>query len=268
MKHLRFETLLLIPILVVASVFAGDAKGQGPAASPTPQREAVSEADPTKPIFWVIRNEYRDLKNGGWANAVVVRHDRFFFRNLAIKGGAKGMVFRVDVPLNRVHRGTETKTGLGDIFTQVLFIPRITRKFAFSVGSGFTLPTATSDSLGQGKLIVAPVAVPLWYLAKRKRLIAMRVQQFISVAGKSNRPDVNFTVFDPLIGLALGRRGWLSANTEFKWDWKSKRGSGTTGVQAGHMISDRLGLWIKPEIPWGPGRTGSFNIKVGVLRYR
>lgn len=272
MNYSRLGTLLLAPIFFgcFALLSAASVLGQETAAtpSPLPTPETLSEADPTKPMLWVIRNEYRDLKNGAWANTLLFRHDRFSFRNLKVKGGAKGFVLRIDVPLNTVHAGSTTKTGLGDIYTQALFIPRISRKFAFSVGTGLTLPTATSDLLGQGKLIIAPVAVPLWYLAKRKRLITLRFQHFVSVAGKSNRADVNYTVVDPFIGWSLDRKSWVFTNTELKWDWRSKRGSATTGIQFGRMISDHVGFWIKPEFPWGPGRTGGFNIKVGMFRFR
>ena len=270
MTNLCSRVMMAVAFCVL--VAAASAAAQEPVPSPSPaakpKPETLSEADPTRPVLWQIRNEYRDLKNGGWSNTVLFRHDRFTFRNLKVKGGAKGFVVRFDVPLNTVHLGSTTKAGLGDIYAQVLLIPRISRKFAFSVGSGVILPTATHDTLGQGKLIIAPVAVPLWYLAKRRRLITFRMQHYISVAGKSSRADVNQTLVDPSIGWAVGRRAWIFANTEFKWDWNSKKVGAITGMQFGRMLSDRIGIWIKPEVPWGPGRTGGFNIKVGILQFR
>ena len=258
-------TLAALGLLMIGGCLAPAAS---PVPAPQPTREGLSEADPTRPVLWTFRNEYRDLKNGDWADVLLLRHDRFFFRNLKIKGGGKGFVTRFDVPISIVNRGTTTKAGLGDIYTQALFIPRISRKFVFSVGSGLTLPTATDDLLGQGKVIIAPVVAPLWYMAKRRRLFTLRVQQFVSVAGRSSRPDVNYTIVDPFVGWSLGRRSWVFANTELKWDWRSKRGSGITGVQVGKMISEHYGISFKPEIPWGPGRLGGFNIKVVVLRFR
>lgn len=268
MIYLWLKRTVISASIVCLLFLAADAQEPAATPAPAPTPETLSEADPTKPMLWVIRNEYRDLKNGAWANTLLFRHDRFSFRNLKVKGGAKGFVLRFDVPLNVVHNGTVTKAGLGDIYAQALFIPRISRKFAFSVGTGITLPTATSDSLGQGKLVVAPVAVPLWYLAKRKRLITLRFQHFVSVAGKSRRADVNYTIVDPFIGWSLNRRSWIFTNTELKRDWKSKRNSATTGVQLGWMLSDQVGFWIKPEVPWGQGRTGGFNLKVGMFRFR
>lgn len=268
-----FVTLLAA---LAAAGFCASARAQEPpavptptpAASPEPEGETLSEADPTRPMFIAVRHEFRDLKNGAWASAAVFRHDRFVLRNLGVKGGGRGFVLRFDVPLNTVRAGGSTKFGLGDIYAQALWIPRINRRFAFSVGSGISLPTATNRLLGQGKLVIAPVAVPLWYFAKRKRLVTLRMQHFVSVAGSGSRPNVNFTVVDPSIGVAVGRRSWIFTSTEFRWDWRTKLNSATTGIQFGRLLSNRLGFWVKPEIQWGPGRQGDFNVKFGFFRFR
>lgn len=273
---LNFAKSLSVALLVtlVLAVPSQPLRAQEPSPSPSPastpesKPEAVSEADPTRAMFLVIRNEYRDLRNGSWANTIVARHDRITFRNVGLKGGAKGSILRFELPLSIVHTPSGTKAGLGDIYLQALLIPRISRRFAFSAGTGLILPTATSSVLGQGKLVVAPLMVPLWYLASRRRLVTMRLQHFVSVAGNGNRPNVNYTVFDPFIGLATGRRSWIFADTELKWDWRRKLNSAVTAVQFGRIFSDRMGFWIKPEIPWGPGRGGGFNIKVGIFRFR
>lgn len=266
--------VLAVSLVICISGFGilTPAAAQTPSPSPTPavQRspEVLSEVDPTKPILFSVRNEYKDLKNGNWADTVLFRYDRFALRNLRIKGGGKGFVLRVDVPLNTVHRGTVTKTGLGDIYAQVLFVPYATRRFAFTAGTGVSLPTATNDILGSGKVLIAPVAVPIWYLAARKRLILLRIQNFTSIAGKKSRADVNYFNLEPTVAWALDRKTWVLVNTEFKWDWRSKRGSAVSGLQVGRMITGKSGFWIKPEIPWGPGRSGGFNIKFGVFRFR
>lgn len=271
---LKLPTLFLLAIVADIFLFNGFVPAQLPEPSPTPVQDAkaigdgLSEVDPTKPILFSFRNEYKDLKNGNWADTVIFRYDRFALRNLRIKGGGKGFVLRIDVPLNTVHRGTDTKAGLGDVYAQVLLVPYATRKFAFTVGSGISLPTATDDMLGTGKVVVAPVAVPIWYLAKRKRLILLRIQNFTSIAGNGNRADVNYLNVEPTFAWGLDRRTWILFNNEFKWDWRSKRESGVAGLQIGRMIGGKVGVWFKPEIPWGPGRSGGFNIKFGVFKFR
>jgi hypothetical protein len=75
---------------------------QVPDATPTPQPAPAegAEEDPTKPIDFSIRNEYRNLRNGAWANTVVFRLDRVAFRKLHNQGGLKGLILRFDVPWN------------------------------------------------------------------------------------------------------------------------------------------------------------------------
>ncbi len=262
-RSLFFALLILCGL--AATVPAQDTESDA-APETTPQIQV--EEDPTKPILFSIRNEYRNLRNGAWADTVLLRVDRWSFRNIKNKGGAKGIIFRFDVPFSTVHVANTTKTGLGDLYGQVLYVPHVRKRFAFAVGSGIVLPTATNDLLGQGKLVIAPAAVPVWYFAKRKRIALIRFQNFISVAGKSSRPDINFLVADPTIIHPLNRKWWIGANTEFKWDWRTERASGITGFQVGRMIRGKFGFWIKPEVPWGPGRAGNFTVKFTVFHVR
>jgi hypothetical protein len=239
-------------------------------AEPTPQPQAApeSEEDPTQPLVFSIRNEYRDLKNGGWANTVIFRTDKLSFRNFQNRGGAKGLLLRLDIPWNTVHIGTRTKSGPGDVYGQVLYIPHATKRFATAIGTGVVLPTASHDLLGRGKLILAPSFIPVWYFSNRKRLTFIRIQNYFSVAGKSSRPDVNYLLVDPNVVIPVTRRWWIGLNTEFTWNWKTSQAAGISGFQVGRIISRKFGFWIKPEIPFGPARTGGFNLKFIVFRVR
>ena len=101
---INLVTLLSAAIVVFFLLTSGSyVRGQSSTqAEPTPQETPspgeTEEEDPTRPIVFSIRNEYRDLKNGGWANTVIFRADRLSFRNFQNRGGAKGVLLRVDVP--------------------------------------------------------------------------------------------------------------------------------------------------------------------------
>jgi hypothetical protein len=270
----RNTSPLLLAVIVWSFVLTNGfyVKGQQSIeAEPTPQATpppSQAEEDPTRPIVFSIRNEYRDLKNGAWANTVIFRTDRLSFRNLRNRGGAKGLLLRLDIPFNTVHAGTETKSGLGDLYGQILYIPRAGKRFATAVGTGVIIPTATNDLLGRGKLILAPTVVPVWYFENRKRLTLIRIQNYFSVTGKSSRPDVNYLLVDPFVIVPLNRKWWIGMNNEFKWDWKTSQGSGIAGFQMGRIVRGKFGFWAKPEMPWGSGRTGGFNLKFTVFRVR
>ena len=266
LKASGFILFVLLCILAAVSLSAA----QAPDASPTPQAapEEGAEEDPTKPIAFSIRNEYRNLKNGAWANTAIFRIDQVAFRTLQTPGGLKGLILRFDVPFNTVHLGTTTKSGLGDIYAQAIYVPRASRGFSFAVGSGVVLPTATNNILGTGKLILGPTAVPIWNFPKSRRRLLIRFQNFFSVAGKSSRPNINYFVAAPaLIGRLTGR-WWYTADTELRWNWRSHLGSGVSGFLVGRLVSGKFGIAFKPEIPWGPGRAGDFNLKFAVFKIR
>ena len=93
-------------------------------------------------------------------------------------GGRTGFILRTDVPITTTHLGSETHTGLGDIYGQALYIPYLSRKFAFVTGTGLVLPTATHKTLGLGKWQVAPLAVPVWFFPKKKGFVSRQVSGF------------------------------------------------------------------------------------------
>jgi len=263
-------TLLFLILLVATLAASGFAQAtlppQDEASPPTPK--GIEEEDPTKPVAFSIRDEYRNSKDGAWSNTAIFRIDRLVLKNFGIKGGGKGLILRFDAPFNAVHRGAITKNGLGDLYFQGLYIPRVGLKRLVAVGTGIVFPTATSDILGRGKLILAPTIIPVWYFSHRERLFVLRTQNYVSVAGKSGRPGVNYLLVAPTLVHKVSRRWWLSEDTEFKWDWHNKLASAITGLQIGRMIKRGFGFWVKPEVGWGRGRQSDFNLKFTAFRIR
>ena len=269
MKQSTFSVHILFLVLYILAAVSLSA-AQEPDVTPTPQPSAGegAEDDPTKPLAFSIRKEYRNLRNDAWANAVVFRVDHVAFKNLHNRGGLRGLILRFDVPLVTVHVGQTTRTGLGDIYAQAIYVPRATRKFAFAVGTGAFIPTATNTLLGTGKLVLAPTAVPIWNFPKSRRKLLIRVQNYFSVAGKSSRPDINYFVAAPAVIGKLAGRWWYTADTELRWNWKTGQSSGISGFLFGRLVKGKFGIAFKPEVPWGPGRVGDFNLKFAVFKIR
>lgn len=265
----KISTAAAVFLIVASRLFSQEPKSAEATPSPTPvERQGVSEEDPTKPILLSVRDEYRSFKGDGWANTLILRVDRLVMKNFGVKGGARGLLLRFDVPFNTVHRGSVTESGLGDLYGQALYIPRLRKMQLIAIGTGIVVPTATARFLGQGKLILAPTVVPLWYFAKRERFFFIRTQNYVSIAGDESRPNVNYLVVDPTFVHRVSEKWWLSEDTEFKWDWRNKLSSGISGMQIGRMVRGHFGFWFKPEIPWGPGRISDFNLKFTVFRLR
>jgi len=228
--------------------------------------ETDTDEDPTRPVFISFRPEFYNIGNDVDRTQLIARYDARAFTSLRMfKRGAPGFILRFEAPFVDVKVGSTEGAGLGDIYGQLLAIPYATRRFAFVAGSGFFVPTATHELTGSDKWTVAPLAVPLWRI--QRGLFAVKVQNVTSVAGDSARSDLNFLLITPLVIRSVGRF-WILADTETKTRWNA---DGRTGIKSGFQIGRRvgtgLGVWVKPEVWWGPNRDGEWNLRFGFVWY-
>jgi len=254
--------------LVLLFPFSTPTQAQSaPSGSQASEPEAGVDDNPTRAVFFSIRDEYRNLRNGAWNNRVILRKDTVVLKGK--RAGATGFLLRTDVPIATTHLGSETKTGLGDIYAQALYIPYLSRKFAFVTGTGIVLPTATNKTLGQGKWQVAPLAVPVWFLPQKKGYFFVKFQDYISVAGVGDRPDVHALFINPSLNYILNRRWLIQADAESRTNWKNdNRTDFRVGFGAGKVITHRFFLGVKCEVPIGPTRSGDWTLKVINIFYR
>lgn len=230
--------------------------------------EAGVDDNPTRAVFFSIREEYRNLRNGAWNNRIVLRRDKVVLKGKRA-AGRTGFLLRTDVPITTTHLGSETHTGLGDIYGQALYIPYLTRKFAFVTGTGIVLPTATHKTLGFGKWQVAPLAVPVWFLSRGKGYVQVKFQDFISVAGVGDRPGVHSLFINPTINYIPARRWLVQLDAESRTNWKNQnRTDFRVGFGAGKVMTRRLFVGIKCEVPMGATRPGDWTLKLTNIFYR
>lgn len=238
------------------------ALAQTPSTPKSEQPEAGADDNPTRAVFFSVREEYRNLIGGAWNNRIVLRKDKVVLKG-KFGAGRMGYLLRTDVPITTTHLGSETHTGLGDIYGQALYIPYLSRKFAFVTGSGFVLPTATHKTLGFGKWQVAPLAVPLWFLPKGKGFFQVKFQNFVSVAGVGDRPGVNALFINPTLNYLPKKRWLVQADVESITNWKNNnRTDFRVGFGAGKVLTRRFFLGLKCEVPFGGSRSGDLTFKV------
>lgn len=233
------------------------------------QTETVQTGeDPTRPIFASLRPEFYRAADDTWRFQVIGRYDTATVRNRRWLGGRRGLLLRFELPLSAAEHPTfGVHAGMGDAYGQFLVVPRLSRRFAYVIGSGLSIPTGTHDLLGSGKWILAPAAAPVFFI--RRGLWYVKVQNFTSIAGDHQRADINFLLITPTLLRAFGRASWVLVDTETKTDWRLDHRTGIkSGVQVGHIIARGWGLWVKPEVWWGPNQSGSWNLKTGIVWYR
>jgi len=226
-----------------------------------------AEEDPTRAVFLSVREEYRNLTNGAWNNRIVLRKDRVLLQGRRF--APRGFLTRGDLPIATTHAGSETHTGLGDFYSQVLFVPYATRQRAFAAGTGMFFPTATDKTLGTGKWQIAPMVVPIWYLPPAKGFFLVKVQDVISFAGVGDRPDSHYFLLTPTLLYRPARRWWVVSDLESRTNWKNhNRSDFRAGFQVGRVFGGNLGFAVKPEIPFGGAKQGDWNLRLSLIRYR
>ena len=125
--------------------------------------------------------------------------------------------------------------GLGDIQPQFYFSPRKHHTVTWGAGPVFLLPTATQHLLGQEKFGIGPTFVAL--AQPKFGTIGVLVNNIWSVAGHSDRPDVNQLFLQPFINYNLKHAWYLSFSPQITANWIQTNG----------------GRWVVP-LGGGPGR--------------
>lgn len=254
--------------LLLVSACASPAGAQQSGAVPPQRAEVETDSDPTRPVFLSLRPEFYKIADDVERFSLITRYDVGLFKAKGFLGAKSGLILRFELPVfSHANSGTESAAGLGDAYGQFLVVPQATRRFLWVAGSGFLMPTATDPLLGTGKWVAAPLVVPVWRLSRG--LFLVKVQNFTSFAGDSDRSDINHLLITPLLVRTVGQNFWILIDTETKTNWEA---DGRTGVKSGFQFGRRAGraygFWVKPEVWWGPNRDGDWNLKVGLLWYQ
>jgi hypothetical protein len=133
--------------------------------------------------------------------------------------------------------------GLGDMTPTFFFSPAKPHKVIWGAGPMFALPTATGRVLGQGKLSVGPSLVVL--TQPGPWTIGALVNNIWSVAGPSDRANVNQMLLQYFINYNL-KKGWsISISPTITANWKASSGNVWT-VPVGGGVGRVFRLGFQP----------------------
>jgi hypothetical protein len=128
----------------------------------------------------------------------------------------------------------ERKFGLGDVQLSLFLSPAKPGKFIWGVGPALQFPTATGDSLGQGKWAAGPTAVGL--LMTGPWVIGLLANNVWSYAGEGSRTEVSQFLAQPFINYNLPRGWYISVSPIITANWKADRASDRWTVPLGGGI--------------------------------
>jgi hypothetical protein len=110
--------------------------------------------------------------------------------------------------------------GLGDIQQSLFFSPAKPGKLIWGVGPILQFPTATDDSLGQGKWGAGPTAVAL--TVHGPWVLGALVNNVWSFAGDSDRRDVNQMLIQPFVNYNLPDAWYVVTAPIITADWEAE----------------------------------------------
>ena len=161
------------------------------------------------------------------------------------------LITRVILPVTSqddIFPGAGDQFGLGDTTVSVFFSPvkPAFGKWIWGVGPVAVLPTATDDLLGGEKWGLGPTAVVL--TQSGPWTVGALANQVWSVAGDSDRTDINNTFLQPFVSYTTATAWTYTLNTESSYDWEADEWSVPINAQVSRLT--RIG---KQPVSFGVG---------------
>jgi len=121
--------------------------------------------------------------------------------------------------------GGDNTAGLGDIVQSFFFSPKAPTRggWIWGVGPVFLYPTATDEVLGAEQFGLGPTAVVL--KQQHGWTYGMLLNHLWSVAGDSDRDEVNATFIQPFVSYTTKTVTTFGFNTETTYDWEHEQGT-------------------------------------------
>jgi hypothetical protein len=190
-----------------------------------------------------LRNEYVDYQQGGGANMVVPRLDHAVTPAFAV---------RIEAPLvtsGPEWSGESNQSGFGDLLLRAGYRVASGAGFAAVVGSEAILDTASKDSLGYGKQVLAPLAYASVDVPRFRSVMFPFVQHHFTVGGDDSRPDVHYTSLKFAMLTRWPRRTYTVVEPQLVVDHeRDDRVGATLEAEGGKFIDRRTALWVRPGI--------------------
>lgn len=193
----------------------------------TPASLAEKATDPSA-VLMQMQFQYHDLDIGGTgpgSSKVIAQ---------PILPVTEKNVVRATLPFISAPVAGQRETGTGDLV--VLDFQLIqTKHSTIGVGPALSLPTATEDAFGSGKIALGPDV--LWiYKGMKKMQVGMLAEYLISVGGDGSRADVSEFLWQPIY-TRHWNWGYLSWTAQqMSWDFETSTYRVPLGVTLGKVF--------------------------------
>jgi hypothetical protein len=244
---------LLLAVLVAAAEPAAPSEDQ-----PATAAEEVKAGAGVAPVELIPRLELRQsfakLPNGQSVHITTTEIDIQFLDRLLLR--YEGTVQVVRGPTGQI-------SGLGDAQVAAIGLLAASPRFVAVVIGGAVLDTASQPALGAGKTQLLLGGGAAWKPV-RWWLPYVLVQEQLSVAGASARPDIN-QVVARVGNIAFGPGfAWLKLDLDTLIDLANDEGAFFGRLEAGRLLIGRIGMFMRSGTQLLGTRQVDYTLEVGV----
>jgi len=175
-------------------------------------------------------------------------------------------IYRLEVPIISQtvtnEKSSLNATGISDL----ILLDAIVFKQDWGllgVGPAMIFPIASPQVFGSGKLSAGVMAVLLYTKIKGLQIGALS-QQFFSVAGPSDRQDVNFMFFQPIVNKILGQGFFIQFNPIMKFDWENNEYTVPLSLAFGKAFAKNLSMNFGLEYVVSGPQSGYFTVRLNI----
>lgn len=209
-----------------------------------------------------VRNEYVDYQRGGGSNMIVPRLDYAVTPAFSL---------RVEAPVvtsGPELAGESNQSGFGDLLFRASYRAVRASSYAAVVGAELILDTASKDSLGYGKEVLAPLAYASIDIPRCRSVLFPFIQHYFTVGGDDSRPDVNYTSIKAAMLTRWPDRFYTVVEPQLVVDHeRADRVGMTLEAEGGRFLTRQMAVWARPGIGlYGDDlpQVYNWNLKVGV----
>lgn len=162
-----------------------------------------------------------------------------------------------------VNIGAADAFGVGDLFMRVRYVKPLAPGLIGLVSSELVVPTASKALLGTGKWQLNPGGgvVKLW---SQRAFSAIIYKHSFSIAGKSNRADIDVNQIRGLQTFILNRGMYITIDGKHEWQTKGVNQDWTTAeFEVGKQFNAKLAASMRIGKTWGDRpNNGAIDINV------
>lgn len=213
------KKLLVLAVFIV--LFSGNIHAQENQNSAESVKELADKL--ANPVSSLISVPFQSNLDYGIGSSNGTRYTVNFQPVIPIKLNSNiNLITRFIIPIvdqRDIIAPNTSQTGLSDATLTAFFAPSKTTGIIWGVGPAFLVPIATDKLLGTEKFGVGPSALVL--KQKDNLTVGMLVNQIWSVAGNSNREDINQLFFQPFLNYSFASGATLGGVFEVTQNWQA-----------------------------------------------